>query len=237
MDLDFINVNIKKKNFDKIRILEDIKLSIKDSEFLSIIGPSGCGKTTLLKIIASLDKDFIGEINLKSSNIGYMFQENLLLPWLTIKENLLLFSKDKDLFRIEKFLSFVDLKKEILDKYPNEISGGMARRVALIRTFINEPKIVLLDEPFLSLDFPTAVTLKKNFLSLCKEFKSSVILVTHDLSEAIYLSNRILFFTKNPAKIIYEYENENNQEFDMEKIDFIKNKILKEYPNILEGVI
>lgn len=237
MDLDFINVNIKKKNFDKIRILEDIKLSIKDSEFLSIIGPSGCGKTTLLKIIASLDKDFIGEINLKSSNIGYMFQENLLLPWLTIKENLLLFSKDKDLFRIEKFLSFVDLKKEILDKYPNEISGGMARRVALIRTFINEPKIVLLDEPFLSLDFPTAVTLKKNFLSLCKEFKSSVILVTHDLSEAIYLSNRILFFTKNPAKIIYEYENENNQEFDMEKIDFIKNKLLKEYPNILEGVI
>lgn len=217
--------------------MEDIKLSIKDSEFLSIIGPSGCGKTTLLKIIASLDKDFIGEINLKSSNIGYMFQENLLLPWLTIKENLLLFSKDKDLFRIEKFLSFVDLKKEILDKYPNEISGGMARRVALIRTFINEPKIVLLDEPFLSLDFPTAVTLKKNFLSLCKEFKSSVILVTHDLSEAIYLSNRILFFTKNPAKIIYEYENENNQEFDMEKIDFIKNKLLKEYPNILEGVI
>lgn len=237
MDLDFINVNIKKKNFDRFRILEDIKLSIKESEFLSIIGPSGCGKTTLLKIIASLDKDFVGEINLKSSNIGYMFQENLLLPWLSIKENLLLFSKNKDLSRIENFLSFVDLKKEVLDKYPNEISGGMARRVALIRTFINEPKIVLLDEPFLSLDFPTAVTLKKNFLSLCKEFKSSVILVTHDLSEAIYLSNRILFFTKNPAKIIYEYENENNQEFDLEKIDFIKNKLLKEYPNILEGVI
>ena len=113
----------------------------------------------------------------------------------------------------------------------------MARRIALIRTFINEPKIVLLDEPFLSLDFPTALNLKRFFLNLCKEFKSSVILVTHDLSEAIYLSNRILFFGKNPAKIIYEYKNENNQEFDMEKIDEIKNRLFKTYPKILEGEI
>ncbi len=232
-----INIEIKTKYYEKNKILEDIKINIKDSEFLSIIGPSGCGKTTLLKIVASLDKEFIGNVNLKSSNIGYMFQENLLLPWLTIKENLLLFSKNKDIKKIEKFLSFVELKKDILEKYPNEISGGMARRIALIRTFINEPKIVLLDEPFLSLDFPTALNLKRFFLNLCKEFKSSVILVTHDLSEAIYLSNRILFFGKNPAKIIYEYKNENNQEFDMEKIDEIKNRLFKTYPKILEGEI
>lgn len=232
-----IKIDIQNKYFDNKKILEDIKISLRAGDFLSIIGSSGCGKTTLLKIIASLDSDFEGEVFAQSLNIGFMFQENLLFPWLSIKENLLLFSKDKNIEKLERFFELVDLNLDILEKYPKEISGGMARRVCLIRTFINEPKIVLLDEPFISLDFPTALMLKKHFLRLCKEFGSCVILVTHDLSEAIHLSHKIIFLGKNPAKIIYEYVNANNQEFNMEKIDSIKNEILKKHPNILEGII
>lgn len=231
-----INIDIKEKKFKKESILEDIKISLEDSEFLSIIGPSGCGKTTLLNIIAKLDKEYDGLIDGDFSNIAFMFQDHRLLPWLSVKENLLLVSIDKNLDEINRLIKLVGLG-DILDEYPNKLSGGMARRVSIIRAFINKPKLILLDEPFISLDYPTASALKKDFLNFCKEFNPTVILVTHDISEAIYLSNRILFFSKNPAKIIYEFENPNNQEFNLKKIDEIKNQLLEKYPRILEGIL
>lgn len=231
-----INIDIKEKKFKKESILEDIKISLEDSEFLSIIGPSGCGKTTLLNIIANLDKEYDGFIDGDFSNIAFMFQDHRLLPWLSVKENLLLVSIDKNLDEINRLIKLVGLG-DILDEYPNKLSGGMARRVSIIRAFINKPKLILLDEPFISLDYPTASALKKDFLNFCKEFNPTVILVTHDISEAIYLSNRILFFSKNPAKIIYEFENPNNQEYNLKKIDEIKNQLLEKYPRILEGIL
>lgn len=231
-----ININIKEKFFKDIKILENIKISVRKGEFLSIIGPSGCGKTTLLNIASSLDKDFNGKVTISSSNIGFVFQDHRLIPWLTIKENLLIISKEKDMNHINELLKIVGLN-DILDVYPKNLSGGMARRVSFVRAFINKPKVIFLDEPFISLDYPTAMALKKDFLELCKKFNVTVILVTHDLSEAIYLSNRILFFSKNPASQILEYENSNNQEFDLKKIDELKNQILETYPNILEGFL
>jgi sulfonate transport system ATP-binding protein len=231
-----ININIKEKFFKDIKILENIKISVREGEFLSIIGPSGCGKTTLLNIASSLDKDFNGKVTISSSNIGFVFQDHRLIPWLTIKENLLIISKEKDMNHINELLKIVGLN-DILDVYPKNLSGGMARRVSFVRAFINKPKVIFLDEPFISLDYPTAMALKKDFLELCKKFNATVILVTHDLSEAIYLSNRILFFSKNPASQILEYENSNNQEFDLKKIDELKNQILETYPNILEGFL
>ncbi|MDZ7817099.1 MAG: ABC transporter ATP-binding protein [Aliarcobacter sp.] len=231
-----ITIDIKEKFFQDIKILENIKISVKEGEFLSIIGPSGCGKTTLLNIASSLDKDFKGFVNIKSSNIGFVFQDHRLIPWLTIKENLLIISKDKNINQINELLKLVGLK-DILDVYPKNLSGGMARRVSFVRAFINKPKVIFLDEPFISLDYPTATALKKDFLTLCKKFNTTVILVTHDLSEAIYLSNRILFFSKNPANQIFEYENSNNQEFNLKKIDELKNQILETHPNILEGFL
>ncbi len=231
-----IKINIKEKKFNDIKVLENINISLYDGEFLSIIGPSGCGKTTFLNIISSLDKDFSGSVKLFSSNIGFVFQDSRLLPWLNIKQNLLLVSKDKDLKIIEELLEIVGLK-DILETYPKDLSGGMARRVSFVRAFINRPKILFLDEPFVSLDYPTATSLKKDFLKLCKKFNTTVVLVTHDLSEAIYLSTRILFFSKNPATIIYEYENSNNQEFNQKNIDGLKNQLLETYPNILEGYL
>lgn len=231
-----ININIQEKKYNKNTILENINIDVKVGEFLSIIGPSGCGKTTLLNIIASLDKNFQGQLKGDFSNISFMFQDHRLLPWLTIKENLLLVSKDKNLQEIENLIKSVGLEN-ILEQYPNKLSGGMARRVALIRAFLNKPKLILLDEPFISLDYPTSMGLKKDFLNFCQEYKPTVILVTHDLGEAIFLSNRILFFGKNPARQIYEFINPNNQEFNLKRIDEIKNEILETYPKILEGVL
>ncbi|MBU0924785.1 ABC transporter ATP-binding protein [bacterium] len=231
-----ITIDIKEKFFKDIKILENIKIFVNEGEFLSIIGPSGCGKTTLLNIASSLDKDFKGKVNISSSNIGFVFQDHRLIPWLTIKENLLIISKDKDINQINELLKLVGLN-DILDVYPKNLSGGMSRRVSFVRAFINKPKVIFLDEPFISLDYPTATALKKDFLTLCKKFNTTVILVTHDLSEAIYLSNRILFFSKNPANQILEYENSNNQEFNLKKIDELKNQILETYPNILEGFL
>lgn len=231
-----ININIREKSFNEIKILENINISVEEGEFLSIIGPSGCGKTTLLNIISFLDKDFKGSVNISSSNIGFVFQDHRLIPWLTVKENLLLISKNKDMENINELLKLVNLN-DILDVYPKDLSGGMARRISFVRAFINNPKIIFLDEPFISLDYPTATLLKKDFLELCKKFNTTVILVTHDLSEAIYLSNRILFFSKNPAKQILEYKNSNNQEFNLKKIDELKNQILESYPLILEGLL
>ena len=231
-----IKIDIKEKFFNETKILENIQIFVSDGEFLSIIGPSGCGKTTLLNIASSLDKDFNGKVDIFSSNIGFVFQDHRLIPWLTIKENLLIVSKDKDMNHINELLKIVGLT-DILEVYPKNLSGGMARRVSFARAFINKPKVIFLDEPFISLDYPTATALKKDFLALCKKFNTTVILVTHDLSEAIYLSNRILFFSKNPANQILEYENSNNQEFNLKKIDELKNQILETYPNILEGFL
>lgn len=231
-----LSINILKKEFEKNLVLNDINIEIKDREFISFIGPSGCGKSTLLNILAKLDTRYIGEIKNDFENISFVFQDDRLVPWLNIKDNLLLISKTKDIKQIQELLKIVKLE-DTIDKFPNQLSGGMRRRIAIIRAFINNPELILLDEPFTSLDYPTAMDLKKEFLNLCKDFNPIVILVTHDISEAILFSHRIFFLSKNPANIILEYKNLNNQEFNNKKIDEIKNSIFDDYPNILKGEI
>lgn len=229
-------VNIESKKYEEKEILKDLVFEFRKEEFLGIIGPSGCGKTTLLGILSKLDKDFEGEIDINAQNISYVFQDDRLIPWLSIKENLLLVSKTKDLEEIKELLKLVKLEN-ILEEYPNKLSGGMKKRVAFIRAFINSPDFILLDEPFSSLDFPTSQDLKEEFLKLCSKFKPTVVLVTHDISEAIYLCSKIVFLSKSPSKAIYEYENTNNQEFNLKNIDYLKNEIFEKYPNILKGEI
>ena len=231
-----LDIYIQNKIYNKNKILEDIELQIRDNEFISIIGPSGCGKSTFLNILAQLDSDFKGNIKMPFENISFMFQDDRLLPWLSIKDNLLLISKEKNLEEINRVLKLVGLEN-ILDEFPKSLSGGMKRRVALVRAFINKPELILLDEPFSSLDFPTSEELKHEFIKLCREFKPIVVLVTHDLSEAVLFSNRIFFLSKNPAKVVLEFNNPNNQCFEIKQIDKIKNDILEKYPNILKGKI
>ncbi len=231
-----LHIKVDEKSFNETNILKNIDISLKQGEFISIIGPSGCGKSTLLNIISSLDNDYKGELTGDFSKLSFMFQDHRLLPWLTVKENLLLVSKTKDEKEIIDLLETINLV-HILDEYPKKLSGGMARRVALVRSFINKPKLILLDEPFISLDYPTSMGLKKELLTFYNKFKPTIILVTHDFSEAILLSNRVLFFSKNPAKVLVDFENLDCHIFNQMKNDEIKNKFLAKYPKILEGEI
>jgi len=238
-----LDINIKCKKYENTSIIQDLSLQIQKNDFLSIVGPSGCGKTTLLQIISTLDKSFEGEVlfnkrELDELNIGFMFQDSRLIPWLSIYENILLVSKSKDEEEIIDALIEVGLE-DYIESYPKELSGGMKRKVALVRAFINKPKILLLDEPFISLDHPTAQALREELLKFYKKYKPTVIFVTHNLKEAISLSSRIVFLDKKPMKIIYEYKIEKDLFYNLEdpNIDKVKEKLLEKYPNILSGKI
>ena len=248
-----INISIKKKEFlnssDKTKnhvAIKDFNLKILKRQFCSTIGPSGSGKTTLLNLIAGLDKDFEGDISFGINDVNkqirkaYMFQTPRLLPWLNVLQNVeVVLNKDQKNKEIsKKFLSIMGLEK-FLDYYPNKLSGGMQRRVALARSFATNPHLLILDEPFTSLDEPAANLLRKMLLELWTRQPTTVIFVTHDINEAIYLSDKIVFLSKPPASIIKEIniETERPRKMNNSTIQKIKNKILKENKAILKGEI
>lgn len=197
---------------NRVNALNDVSLDIRAGEFISIIGPSGCGKTTLLRLIAGLDKPQSGTLTIDDSRItdvsperGYVFQQGSLFPWLTVENNIAyglkarkVFKQNKD--RIGRYISMVGLDG-FEKSYPHQISGGMAQRVAIARALINEPKALLLDEPMGALDSFTRADLQDKLLELWKENGITMILVTHDIDEAIYLSDRIVIMTPRPGKI------------------------------------
>jgi len=233
-----LKIDIKSKFFNNDIILKDINLDINKSEFISIIGPSGCGKTTILRITSLLDRTFNGGIAYKNQNhidnLGFIFQESRLLPWLSVKENIMLVSKNKDEKKIEKLLIEIGLGKYI-NAFIKELSGGMQRRVSMIRAFINNPEVLLLDEPFISLDYPNAQHLRQLVMKFHMKYSPIVLLVTHDLHEALSLSSRIIFLGSSPTSIIYEYNN--IPTFDDKIINTKKEELFKKYPNILSGSI
>lgn len=193
--------------------LEDISFSIEEGEFISLLGPSGCGKTTLLSIIAGLIKPTSGKVTIDgkiienaSDYIGYMLQQDYLFPWKTIEENIFvgleIMQKDTN----ENKKQTLDLLEEIglkgVEKfYPKQLSGGMRQRAALVRTLATNPKILLLDEPFSALDYQTKLKLEDLVSETLKEYKKTAILVTHDIGEAIAMSDRIYLLSAKPGKI------------------------------------
>ena len=197
---------------NKVEALRDVSLNIRKGEFISIIGPSGCGKTTLLRLIAGLDKPQAGGLTIDGDPIkdvsperGYVFQQGSLFPWLTVENNISYGLKARKVFKsnkdkISKYISMVGLDG-FEKSYPHQISGGMAQRVAIARALINEPKALLLDEPMGALDSFTRSDLQDKLLELWKENGTTMILVTHDIDEAIYLSDRIVIMTPRPGKI------------------------------------
>lgn len=208
-----------KKNYqdisDEVTAIEDITLEVEDQEFISIVGPSGCGKSTLLSILAGLDSKSSGNICFKSDNpkIGYMLQKDSLFPWRTILENCYLGLEinhnlnDESKEKVLKLLHTYGLG-DFIHKYPTSLSGGMRQRVALIRTLATDPDILLLDEPFSALDYQTRLALSDDIYHIIKQEKKTAIMVTHDLAEAISMSDRIVVLSKRPAKIkkIYSIE-------------------------------
>ena len=208
--------NIGKKYQNKegeILALKNVNFRVKKGEFVSIIGPSGCGKSTLLSIIAGLEEKTTGEIYIEgekvngiSSKIGYMLQRDCLLEWRNILSNTMfgLEVKGKN-DNVNKEYVLELLKKynlyEFKDKYPSELSGGMRQRVALIRTLAVKPKILLLDEAFSALDYQTRIMVTNDIYYILRKEKITVIIVTHDISEAISMSDRVLVLSKRPGTI------------------------------------
>ena len=196
------------------KALSDISLSVKPGEFVAIVGPSGCGKSTLLSLIAGLLKPEEGEIllngkSLKESatNIGYMLQHDHLFEWRTIYHNILLGLEIQHTLtaaaktHARELLKTYGLEK-FADSRPSELSGGMRQRAALIRTLILEPDLLLLDEPFSALDYQTRLQVGDDIGQIIRNEKKSALLVTHDLSEAISLADRVIVLSRRPAAII-----------------------------------
>ena len=192
-------------NQEKIDVLNNINFDVYDGEIISIVGTSGCGKSTLLNIINGIDKDYTGYIkyNFDEKQIGYMLQEPALFPWLNIKKNASLACDIKNINNYE-YIDYL-LKRynlsEFADKFPNSLSGGMKQRVALIRTITSKPKLLLLDEPFAALDYQTRLKISNDVYNLIKENNIPAIIITHDISEAISLSDRVIVLSKRPSSI------------------------------------
>lgn len=199
-------------------VLDGLDISVNEGDFLSIIGPSGCGKTTVFNTIAGLAEPDEGRLlfkgeeraNLRGS-VGYMMQKDLLFPWLTVLGNVLLGLEMKNMPRTEAverargYLSTFGLSG-FENAYPKTLSGGMRQRVALIRTLITDPDILLLDEPFSALDYQTRLFLEGVLMEAVETFRKTVILVTHDIDEAVALSKRVVVLKNRPASVKAVYD-------------------------------
>jgi NitT/TauT family transport system ATP-binding protein len=196
-----------------VTALSNISFDVEEGELVSFLGPSGCGKTTLLSIIAGLITPTLGTVNLENKpvlptdhHIGYMLQQDYLFPWKTIEENILLGLKlAKRLNKQTKAATLQLLNQMGLDgveKYlPKQLSGGMRQRAALVRTLATEPKLLMLDEPFSALDYQTKLKLEVLVSKTLKEFKKTAILVTHDIGEAIAMSDKVFLLAARPGRL------------------------------------
>ncbi len=202
--------NISKDFYSKNKIttaIKDISLDVKDGEFVAIVGPSGCGKSTLLNILCNLDKPTSGQIILKNNaKIGYMLQQDCLFPWLTIFDNCCIGLKIENKLTKEnkeyvRNLLYTYGLKDFINSYPNSLSGGMRQRVALIRTLAIKPDILLLDEPFSALDYQSRLAVCDDVYRIIKKEKKTIIMITHDIAEAISMADRIVILTGRPAMV------------------------------------
>lgn len=215
----------------EVKAIDNFSLSVNNGDYISIIGSSGCGKSTILNILSFLDKDYDGKIKFINNNIrvGYMLQEDSLFDWLTVYENAILGLKVKHILTEENIKYVRDLLikyglKDFMNKYPKSLSGGMRQRIALIRTLAIKPDILLLDEPFSALDYQTRLKVSDDVYKIIKQEGKTVIMVTHDIAEAISMSDKVVVLSKRPCKIknIYNIELEN-------KSNPISNRKAKEF--------
>jgi NitT/TauT family transport system ATP-binding protein len=191
------------KQFGAFTAVDNVQLSVPHGTFVCLLGPSGCGKTTLLRIIGGLEADFHGTLEWGAAmmpRIGTVFQEPRLLPWRTVRQNLLLAQPTERPDLVDHLLHTLDLAP-FSDAFPHTLSLGMARRAAIARAFAIEPELVLLDEPFVSLDPEMAARSRELLLSAWRERPTAALLVTHDRAEAASLADRILLLSERPARI------------------------------------
>jgi NitT/TauT family transport system ATP-binding protein len=212
LDIEVLNKSFKQTQSElPLTVLKDIRIHLNEGEFVALVGPSGCGKSTLLQIISGLDRKFDGTIRWQNGashhleKLGFVFQNPRLLPWLTLYDNIALVL-DNPTAKQAQITSLLDATglSEFSTYHPAQLSIGMQRRAALARAFVIEPSLLIMDEPFVSLDRPTAVQLRLLLLEILAIRRTTVIFVTHDLYEATQLADRILFLSTSPAKVIDE---------------------------------
>jgi ABC-type nitrate/sulfonate/bicarbonate transport system ATPase subunit len=187
---------------ERVDVLRDVAFTLGQSEVGALVGPSGCGKTTMLRIIAGLDSDFEGAIR-RPPALGMVFQEPRLLPWRTVEQNVRLIRPDIDDAELASLFDVLELSAHRAH-YPGELSLGLARRVALARAFAVDPALLLLDEPFVSLDEALAVRLREELVTLVETRETTTLLVTHDIEEAVRLADRVFLLAGRPARIVAE---------------------------------
>ncbi len=247
-----LDIKIARKSYSRgpdktpLTALADLHFRVEEGDFVSVVGPSGCGKTTLLNLIGGLDSNFEGTVLVNGvapedgPMTGHMFQTPRLMPWLTVRDNIRLVEKAATAngHRVDELLAEMGLA-DFGDAYPAHLSGGMRRRVALARAFFNEPGLLLLDEPFLSLDAPVANHLRRVLLELCGRRSATVLFVTHDLREALYLADRVLFMSGGPGSLVLDLPVELPlpREPESEAVERLRMSLLKEHPQLLAGLV
>lgn len=212
LSLDHINKSFTLNGTER-EILRDVSFSVKKGEIVGVLGASGCGKSTLLRLIIGLDQDYSGRITVAdqaiqnaSRNIAMVFQDHRLFPWLTVAENVglaldvLKLPRHERKERIGHYLNLVGLS-DFTDAYPKQLSGGMAQRAAIARALVCEPEILLMDEPFGALDSLLRLRLQDELLRIWDRHHISIVVVTHDIEEALYLSDRVIILEANPGRI------------------------------------
>lgn len=226
--IEFENVS---KNFDNLEVIKNINLKIKENEFFVILGPSGCGKSTLLNLIAGFEKPSKGKVLIDgkivekpNKDIGFVFQDYVLFPWKTVLGNVEMSISASKKERRNIAIHYIEKVglKDFANEYPHKLSGGMKQRVAIARALAYNPKILLMDEPFGALDAQTRKLMQQELLNILKDFKKTVVFVTHSVIEAVYLADRVIVMSKRPSKIIFESKIKIDGERNYLDKDFLK---------------
>ncbi|GHB01509.1 ABC transporter ATP-binding protein [Modicisalibacter luteus] len=245
-----LNVRIDEKRFDDVSVVRDLAFSAQNGEFLALVGPSGAGKSTLLNMISGLDTDFVGSVcwddqplyaaGQSPAHLGMMFQEPRLMPWLSTLDNVSLVLSDPhaERQRAIALLQEVGLG-DVLEAWPSQLSGGMQRRVSLARAFVVAPRLLLMDEPFVSLDMPTGNRLRDLLLALWQRDRPLVLFVTHDLREALALADRVLFLSPSPSRVMLDYTVPLERPRRLEGTDIarLQEELFRQHPDLLSGVL
>jgi sulfonate transport system ATP-binding protein len=209
MTNEILELEVREKFFQSHCVLDDVRFNIEPGRIVSLVGPSGCGKSTLLRIVAGLDTDYAGQVRIKgeaprlhSRNVGFIFQEPRLLPWLTVADNVGfdLGRKGRNHPYVSELLGEVGLT-DFANAYPKQLSGGMAQRAAIARGLFTQPALLLLDEPFSAVDAFTRMRLQDLLLAIAGRHGTTLLLVTHDVNEAVYLSDRVIVLADRPGKV------------------------------------
>ncbi len=217
---------------DSVHALEDINFSVDKGELVCVLGPSGCGKSTLMRAICGLDVDYQGTVMIDGKEVskpektrGMVFQEHRLFPWLTVEQNIGFalngIDKDKKAELVQKYIDLVGLTG-FEKAYPKQLSGGMAQRGGIARALVNDPEVLLLDEPFGALDTFTKMAMQKELKQIQKKSNTTMIMVTHDIEEAVFLADKIIIMSPRPGRIVKVIDVDLNEPRDRNSYEFLE---------------